>query len=134
MSREYVEERIREALKATKGHPLKTRQRIIAEVMQDHRLLLGLTQGHLTGIVALWVNRVIKKPMPEEEAPRPAKAKSLDMAPNTFGKEILQALQSGQTPTFGQEMYSARPGRKQASQAHINAIKAMAKKTPTDKK
>lgn len=133
MSREYVEERIRAALKAAKGHPLKARQRIIAEAAQDQRLLMGLTQGHLTGIVALWVNRVVKKPLPEEETPPPAFPETLDMAPNTFGKEILQALESGRASTFGQELYGARPGRKQASQAHINAIKAMAKKLPDQK-
>ncbi|MCB9988815.1 MAG: hypothetical protein H6868_05700 [Rhodospirillales bacterium] len=133
MSREYVEERIRAALKATKGHPLKAQQRIIAEVAQDHRLLLGLTQGHLTGIVALWVNRILSRPQRDAaDAPPPAAPKSLDMAPETFGKEILQALQGKATPQFGQESYAARPGHKQASQAHINAIKSMARRVNKD--
>ncbi len=129
MSREYVEERIRAALKATNGHPLKAQQRIIAEVRQDQRLLLGLAQGHLTGIVALWVNRILSKPEPQETESLPSTPQTLDMAPETFGKEILQALQGSATPQFGQESYAARPGRKQASQAHINAIKTMASKS-----
>ena len=133
MSREYVEERIRAALKATNGHPLKAQQRIIAEVSQDHRLLLGLTQGHLSGIVALWVNRILSRTQRgAAEPPPPETPKTLDMAPETFGKEILQALQGKGTPMFGQETYAARPGHKQASQAHINAIKSMARRVNKD--
>lgn len=40
---------------------MKAQQKIIAEAMQDHRLLLSLTQGHLTGIAALWINRVVTR-------------------------------------------------------------------------
>ena len=93
MSRDYAESRIREALKLTKGNPTKARQQVIAWAVEDQRLLLGLTQPHLTGVVAHAINRVIYREgleqEPEEILPTP---KSLDMGPETFGKQILNAL------------------------------------------
>ncbi len=50
MSRDYAESRIREALKLTKGNPTKARQQVIAWAVEDQRLLLGLTQPHLTAL------------------------------------------------------------------------------------
>ncbi|MCB1556163.1 MAG: hypothetical protein KDJ15_02500 [Alphaproteobacteria bacterium] len=127
MPQTYAEEQIRAALKATSGHPLKTQQRIIAESRTDHRLLQELTQGHMSGIVALWVNRIARK---TEDAPPPPvpKPEALNMDPGTFGKEILQALQGRDSVQFGQDTYAPRAGRKKASQAHIDAIKALASK------
>lgn len=124
MSREYAEERIREALKQTRGNPARARQRVIAWAFEDARLLHALTRPHMTGIVAHAVNRVIsKKGLQEEKVPETPEA--LDMAPETFGKEILNALQSGNTPMFGQENYAPRQGRKGASQSHIDAIRKL---------
>ena len=133
MSREYAEERIRKALESCKGHTLKTQQKIIAEAMQDHRLLLSLTQGHLTGIVALWVNRVITKQHAEEPIV-PDIPEAMDMAPESFGKEILHIMQSQNTAMFGTESSAPPVSKKQASQRHIDALRQIASKKNTDKK
>ena len=128
MSREYAESRIREALKNAKGNATKARQQIMAWTFEDPKLLQALTRPHLTGIVAYAVNRVINRQETEEdEAAIPDIPESLNMAPETFGKEILKALSSSNTPMFGQEMSAPSPGRKQASQSHIDAMKSLAK-------
>lgn len=134
MSREYVENRIKEALKLSKGNPTKARQQIIAWTFEDTKLLHGLARPHLTGIVAHAVNRVIYHQHMEEDAPEiPETPQPVNMEPATFGAQILKALQSENTATFGRESAAPLPPRrKQASQSHIEALKAMASKKKRD--
>ncbi|AGH98337.1 hypothetical protein [Micavibrio aeruginosavorus] len=138
MSREYAESRIREALRLSRGNATKARQQVIAWSYEDPRLLMALAQPHLTGIVAHAVNRVVEHPegaIIDEDIP--ATPRTLDMAPDTFGKEILKALSGAGTAIFGHESGSpALSGRrKKASQSHIDALKKLAGRTPpADKK
>ena len=130
MSRQYAEKRIREALKLTKGNPTKARQQVIAWAQEDNKLLLALSQPHLTGIVAHAINRVIHRlEMEEEEHDIPASPQGVNMAPETFGQEILKSLQSRNTARFGAESEAPPVSRKQASQSHIDALKQIAKTT-----
>jgi len=130
MSREYAERRIKEALALTKGNATKARQQIIAWTNEDPKLLQALTQPHLTGIVAHAVSRVIyRQEVEEEEHDVPEAPQSLDMAPDTFGKEILKALASDNTVMFGRDSGAPPTRRKQASQSHIDALKQMASKS-----
>jgi hypothetical protein len=129
MSQEYAETRIREALKLARGNATKARQQIIAWAAEDQRLLLALARPHLTGIVAHALNRVQARPeimTPDSPSPLP---QPLDMAPDTFGKEILKALSSHDTQVFGQEGGAPSQRRKKASQSHIDALKAIASKS-----
>lgn len=134
MSREYAEDRIREALAQCRGNATKARQMIIGWSTQDQRLLLSLAQPHLTGIVAHAISRVMYRQdqMPEDDHIAPAPL-ALNMAPDTFGKEILSALSSSDTPVFGLEGQTAQPRPKKASQSHIDALKQMASKNKADK-
>lgn len=135
MSREYAESRIREALTLAKGNPTKARQQIIAWASQDQRLLMALAQPHLTGIVAHAIGRVIQNQGLEHEVDDiPASPAALNMAPDTFGKQILNALASSNTPVFGLEASAPSSRPKKASQSHIDALKQMASKNKTDKK
>lgn len=130
MSREYVENRIREALKQAKGNTTRARQQIIAWTNDDPKLLQALAKPHLTGIVAHAVSRVLHRMEHEEVEPEVAAApETLDMEPETFGKEILSILQSERTAQFGRESSAPSPRRKQASQSHIDALKQMASKS-----
>ena len=129
MSQEYAESRIREALKLSKGNATKARAQIIAWAVDDHRLLLALARPHLTGVVAHAINRVQSRPELEDTSRPPLKPKSLDMSPDSFGREILNALSSQDTPVFGLEGGSSTPRPKKASQSHIDALKAMASKS-----
>jgi hypothetical protein len=125
MSLEYVEKRINEALKLAKGSESKARQTIIKWAREDVKLLQGLTNPHLNGIVAYNIERVAsgRSAKSKIKAP-PSKAPP---AKEQFGMEILKAaVNSG--AVFGME--AGAPSRKkgQASQAHIDAIKKIASK------
>lgn len=132
MSREYAEKRIREALNLSKGNATKARQQIIAWTNEDPKLLQALAQPHLTGIVAHAVNRVVyKQGVEDHDDHLPEVPQSLDMAPDTFGKEILKALASENTTIFGRDNGAGPARRKQASQSHIDALKQIASKSKT---
>lgn len=129
MSLEYAENRIREALKKARGNPAKARQQIIAWTFEDTKLLHALARPHLTGIVAHAVNRVIyRENIEAEQEDIPQTRQKLNMPPATFGQEILNALQSNNTPQFGREGVAPPVRRKQASQEHIDALRRLAKK------
>ena len=128
MSREYAENRIREALKLSKGNATKARQQLVAWTNDDHRLLKTLCQPHLTGIIAHAINRVISRQDEHEDVAIPEVPETLNMGPESFGREILKALSSGNTPMFGKESGAPQGGRKQASQSHIDAMKKIASK------
>lgn len=133
MSREYAENRIREALRLTGGHPLKARQQIIAWTYEDAKLLHALTKPHITGIVAYAINRVLVKEGEEDKAPDPTP--DFDALPGEkFGKELLKALAMGQPAVFGQESFSAHVPKSGASQRHIDALRQIAAKSKTTKK
>lgn len=131
MSLEYAEQRVKQALKLYGGNATKARQQIIAWTYEDPKLLHALTKNHLTGIVAYHIERVAsgraakarnnKKMQPG--TPMPDKANSQE-----FGMEILKAIAASGSPSFGLESYAAPQKRGQASQRHINAIKALASK------
>lgn len=133
MSREYVEKRIKEALKLTGGNATKARQQIIAWTYEDSKLLQGLAQPHLTGIVAHAISRVVSKKDEPETIPDTPREETDPM--HEFGIEILKAIASGDSARFGQEN-AAPPVKKQpASQRHIDAIRQMVgKKNPDGKK
>ena len=130
MSREYAEKRIKEALTIARGNATKARQQIIAWTNEDPKLLQALAQPHLTGIVAHAISRVVYKQEIEELEPDVADApQSLDMAPDTFGKEILKALASENTALFGRDSGTVPARPKAASQSHIDALKQIASKS-----
>lgn len=133
MSREYAERRIKEALSLCKGNTARARQQIIAWTNEDPKLLQALAQPHLTGIVAHAVSRVVYKQEIDEPA-IPEEPQSLDMAPDTFGKEILQALASDKSVLFGRDTGAPPLRRKAASQSHIDALKQIASKSKPIKK
>ena len=136
MSREYAENRIREALRLAKGNATKARQQIVAWTNEDPKLLMALTKPHLTGIVAHAINRVLTRIESGAGEPEdiPETPTTLDMPPETFGQEIMQILKNSHTVTFGHESSSGAPAahRGQASQRHIDAMNKIAKKAPPD--
>ncbi len=129
MSQNYAENKIREALKAAKGNPLKARKQIAKWCEQDQRLLKVLTAPHMTGILAHAVERVINKiargepPPPEESAIHRNDKEDVE-----FGKELLKNFAMGKPAMFAQESFSAPLKRKRASQSHIDAIHILAGK------
>ena len=134
MSREYAENRIKEALKAHNGNPARAKQQILAWTYEDPKLLHALTKAHLSGIVAYNIERVmsgrgVTKPEQVKQAPaqKPANEKE------QFGKEILKAVVGRNTAVFGQESYAPQVRRGKASQNHVNAIHEIVRRSKEKK-
>lgn len=141
MTLEYAENRIKEALKLSKGNTAKARQQIIAWTFEDAKLLHALTKPHLTGIVAYNVERVMsgradaqraRKTQPQAKKPPSKKPANAPKAKEeeAFGLQILKAAGAA-TPMFGfEDAGTSKSGR--VSQNHINAIRAIAAKHKSD--
>ena len=123
----HAENRIREALTLARGNPTKARQQIIAWALDDSKLLQELVAPHITGIVAHAVGRV--KTMKEPRIPAdPVKGKkAAGGKEEQFGMEILKAIALGNPAQFGLESGVAIK-KQQASQRHVDAIRAMVSK------
>lgn len=124
MSREYVTTKIKEALKIHKGNAAQARQQIMSWAMQDPKLLRGLANPHMTGIVAHAVNHVLYGKGVEELTAVPP-----DMASGekdeSFGMDILRAIAEGETAQFGLENTGRPVGKRAASDKHVDAIRKM---------
>ena len=128
MSLEYADSIVAQALKQAEGNQAKARQMIVNEAMKDPKLLQALTRHHMKGIVAYHVERVASgratKPKQVPEKPQTAPVDPND----AFGKEILKAVASSSSAIFGMETYaSPQKSKKQASQQHIDALRAMSR-------
>lgn len=135
MSLHYAEERIKEALKMSKGNIVKARQQIIAWTYEDAKLLHEIAKPHLSGIVAYHVDRVksgrsSKPQTPPPEKPKPAQPKAQNE--EQFGLEIIKAIAASEGAVFGLEGHAAHTPRGQASKQHIDALKKMASKNGFD--
>lgn len=131
MSLEYAENRIREALKLSHGNATRARQQIIAWAQEDTKLLQALTKPHLSGIVAYNIDRVASGRAAAAKAPQQSKPKAppqQSIKGDRFGMELLKAVASSSADVFGLEHNVPVGKRGQASQNHINAIRAMAAK------
>jgi hypothetical protein len=128
MSLEYVERKVKEALKLAKGNKLRARRQIIAWTYEDVRLLQALTSHHLTGIVAYHIERVdavraAAKPQKSSSGPKGKVPKE-----EKFGLELLKALAGPGAARFGLEGPGVTARRGKASPAHEDAIRKLAVK------
>jgi hypothetical protein len=127
----YARAKIDEALINAKGNTPAAARVIMNAALNDARLLVELAGPHLKGIVAHAVAHVIRD---QERAkagptPPPAAPESLNMPLDEFGRDLLGALSGRDTPHFGHEVYGGTSGPpKQASQAHIDLMKKLARK------
>lgn len=128
MSTSYAENRIREAIKASKGNSSKAQKLIAKWCLEDQSLLQAITAPHMTGIVAHALQRISNKiargePAPVEDAVIHQEEEGVD-----FGKELLKNFAMGKPAKFAQEGFSAPMKKKRASQSHIDAIHLLAGK------
>lgn len=126
----YIEQKIEEALKAAKGNTTRARQTVMEWCEKDSKLLIGLTRAHLNGIVAYNIDRVAsgRAENSKKKTPPPQKPKIPEQ--EKFGMEILKAV-VGSSSQFGMDSAPRKKG--QASQQHIDAIKALAAKSKAKK-
>lgn len=132
MSLEYVERKIVEALKLSNGNAAGARQQVIAWSLEDPELLKALTKSHLTGIVAYNIERVVsgraEKARQKQMEAVETKAKEESKKEGDFGFELLKAVASSSSEVFGLEHNAPMGRRGQASQDHVDAIRALANK------
>lgn len=125
-NKDYVFNRIKEAMTIHKGNTAKARQQIIAWTYEDAKLLHALSRPHLTGIVAYAVDRFQRNIL---ETPSPSnKFESVLDRPSDddFGKEMLRSMVTGRPEIFGEEPSGAGLGRSQASKRHQDIMKFLA--------
>lgn len=134
MAQTYLENRIEEALKKSKGNQTKARQLVTSMAIEDDQLLLALAKPHLNAIVAHAISHhasVIKKKKAksaDDDIPEVPKSATGEEG---FGLDLLKALGGNNVPKFGKED-AAPPVRKvKASSQHVNALKMMASKSKT---
>lgn len=127
MSRQYLEDKIKDALVLAGGNSAKAQKLIIQWCAEDQKLLQQLSKPHLKGITAHAVSRIITQ-MDRDDEPLPEEPVTIDMGPNAFGKNLLGAMSGNDTAHFGHENSAPRRKKKQASQQHINAIHQIAKR------
>lgn len=133
MGWDYVERKIVEAMQLAEGDQAVARKHIIAWTFEDTKLLHELTKPHMVGIVGHAVGHVVNKKHKEEmQKKASAKINLEDELAGDVGLEILKAIAGGSSPRFGLENNSARLGKKQASNKHIDAIKKLAVKNPEE--
>lgn len=146
MSRDYVTNRIKEALRLNAGNEAKSKRQIMAWLFEDHKFLLELTQPHLTGIVAYSLSRVKNEMMmgaqrDENEmemsfpatAPNETSGLAVPLSPEAkerqkkeFGESMLRSVVGGDAAKFGYEGSSAPLRRKSASQDHVDVMHMLA--------
>lgn len=130
MSLEYVERKISEALKQSKGNTTKARQTVIKWCQEDAKLLHGLTSAHLNGIVAYNIDRIASGR--SDKSKKKAPAKPAPAGKEKFGMELLKAVVNSGS-VFGMEAGQAPRKKGQASQQHIDAIKKLTAKNKPKK-
>lgn len=139
MSQDYVENRIKEALKDAGGSEGKAARQVHAWLYEDHKFLLELTRPHIGGIIAYSVARTKNKMLTEGKSDAQAKSrheeelKAASAANKTsskkepdFGESILRSFVSDHAARFGHESSAAPVRRKSASQNHVDTMHLLA--------
>lgn len=134
MSLDYIESRIKEALRLHNGNTTKARQQIIAWTYEDVKLLHALAKPHLTGIVAYNIERVASGRSAKKAAPVSQPKKSKASKEDDFGLEILRAVAGNSGAMFGFDGARTTGKPQQASEQHMKALRAMAAKSKSKKK
>ena len=130
MAQTYLENRIAEALKKSRGNKTRARQNLASMAIEDDQLLLALTKPHLNAIVAHAVSHYAsvikkKKKTADDVPPVPVTPKGAE----GFGIDLLKALGGQNVPKFGKEEAAPPVRKKKASAQHVSALKLMASKS-----
>ena len=131
MSREYAEDKIREALRMHGGNVALARKQVMLWSHDDAALMRAIASPHLDGIIAYQVERVASG-RAELEKRHPETTPEVKEEED-FGMNLLRAVAASDSAVFGMED-STRPKRKTASKQHIDAIHKMASLSRNTKK
>ncbi len=131
MSKEYAEDKIRQALKEYGGNIALARKQVMLWAHDDAALMRSIVAPHLDGIIAYQVERVASG-RAELERRHPSKTSPKKEEEN-FGMDLLRAVASSDATVFGYDS-PITPKRKSASKQHIDAIHKMASASRNIKK
>ena len=128
MAKDYVFNRVKEALRLHRGNTIKARQQLTAWTYEDPKLLHELARPHLTGIVAYVVDRYLRheeqskvsRPLPKSVLDRPADER--------FGRELLKTMVDGEPDVFGEEPSGRPVSKSKASLRHQDTMRMLAGK------
>lgn len=127
MNWSYAESRIRAAVEEAEGNTLEAKRLILEWTEKDPKLLKGLTEHHINGIITHAIGYVTR------EKPEPDRIVLTGGEP---GIGLVQGMVEGRGDAFGRppEGNTPRPGK--ASERHVEAIHTLAssKKRKDDKK
>ena len=127
MTKDYVHNRIKEAMRLHKGNTYKARQQIIAWTYEDPKLLHSLARPHLTGIVSYAIDRYQRR-VDEDDSGNEFES-VLDQQPGEdFGKEILKSMVTGKPDIFGEEPTGYQRTHSKASKKHQDIMRLLAQK------
>lgn len=134
MSSDYVDRRIREALRLHGSNDAKTKKQIHAWLYEDHKFVLELMRPHMNGIIAYALTRTKNRLLEEHQASKmkhapqqqEAQASTATEKEEGFGETILRSFVSERAARFGYESSAAPIRRKAASQTHIDTMHLLA--------
>ncbi len=136
MSREYADNKIKEALRMHGGNTALARQQVITWSQDDPQLLRALARPHLDGIVSYQVDRVASGRAQAQQKPEPTRRpKQQEQQPQeeNFGMDLLRAVAATGATVFGHEDGAPPAKRRAASKQHIEAIHKLASSRHNDK-
>lgn len=133
MSNDYLDTKVKEALSQSGGRASKAAKLLIEWSIEDHPLLLSLAHKQLPAMALHAIEKEVGVPSARKKTA--AKPKPIDIPPESFGKDLLQALSGKDAVRFGMEGAIGRPiesKRKKASQQHIDTLKKMSAYKPDE--
>lgn len=132
MSKEYIYNRIKEAMRLHRGNSVKARQQIIAWTYEDSKLLHALARPHLTGIVSYAIDRFQRGALNDKDETRIHESTLDRPTDDEFGKELLRSMVTGKPEIFGEEPSGTFQEKSRASKRHQDAMRLLASKGKKD--
>ena len=132
MSKEYIYNRIKEAMRLHKGNSVKARQQVIAWTYEDPKLLHALARPHLNGIVSYAIDRFQRGALDDGDDARIHESDLNRPTDDEFGKELLRSMVTGKPEIFGEEPSGTYHEKSRASKRHQDAMRFLAGKSKKD--
>lgn len=125
MSWAYAESRVRAAVDEADGNALETKRLLLEWIEKDHKLLHGLVEPHLNGIITHAIGYVTRE-KPEGDR--------VVLSPDQPGIGLVQGVVDGRGDTFGRPSDGNVPKPGKASERHVEAIHILAAGAKSKKK
>lgn len=125
MSWAYAESRVRAAVDEAEGNALEAKRLLLEWIGQDAKLLQGLVEPHLNGIITHAIGYVTRE-KPEGDR--------IALSPDQPGIGLVQGVVEGRGDAFGRPSDGNTPKPGKASDRHVEAIHILAAGAKSKKK